>query len=63
MRSIDWFQLCLFVAALALITKPMGLYLVQVLDVKGRTWFDPILRPLEKITYRLMGVNAEREQD
>ena len=63
MRSIDWLQLGLFVAALAIITKPMGLYLVQVLDAKGRTWFDPILRPLEKITYRLMGVNAEREQD
>ena len=63
MRSIDWLQFGLFVTALALITKPMGLYLVQVLDAKGRTWFDPILRPLEKITYRLMGVNAEREQD
>ena len=63
MRSIDGLQFGLFVAALALITKPMGLYLVQVLDAKGRTWFDPILRPLEKITYRLMDVNAEREQD
>ena len=63
MRSIDWLQLGLFVAALALITKPMGLYLVQVLDAKGRTWFDPILKPLEKITYQLMGVNAGREQD
>src|ERR1019366_957132 len=39
------------------------LYLVQVLDAKGRTWFDPILKPLEKITYRFMGVKAEREQD
>ena len=63
MRSIDWLQLGLFVAALALITKPMGLYLGQVLDPKGRTWFDPILKPLEKITYRLMGVKADREQD
>jgi len=63
MRSIDWLQFGLFVAALALITKPMGLYLVQVLDAKGRTWLDPILKPLENITYRLMGVNVEREQD
>ena len=63
MRSIDWLQFGLFVAALALITKPMGLYLVQVLDAKGRTWFDPLLKPLERISYRLMGVNADREQD
>jgi K+-transporting ATPase ATPase A chain len=63
MRSIDWMQLGLFVAALALITKPIGLYLGEVLDAKGRTWFDPILKPLEKITYRFMGVNVEHEQD
>jgi K+-transporting ATPase ATPase A chain len=63
MRSIDWLQLALFVAALALITKPMGLYLVQVLDAKGRTWLDPILKPLERVTYRLMGTQPEQEQD
>ncbi len=63
MRSIDWLQLGLFVAAVAFITKPMGLYLVQVLDVKGRTWLDPILRPLERLTYRVIGVASDREQD
>jgi K+-transporting ATPase ATPase A chain len=63
MRSIDWLQLALFVAALALITKPMGLYLMQVLDAKGRTWLDPILKPLERVTYRVMGTHPEQEQD
>jgi K+-transporting ATPase ATPase A chain len=63
MRSIDWLQLALFVAALALITKPMGLYLMQVLDAKGRTWLDPILKPLERVTYGLMGTQPDREQD
>jgi K+-transporting ATPase ATPase A chain len=63
MRSIDWLQLVLFVAALALITKPMGLYLMQVLDSKGRTWLDPILKPLERVTYRMMGTRPDQEQD
>jgi K+-transporting ATPase ATPase A chain len=63
MRSIDWLQLALFVAAIALITKPMGLYLVRVLDANGRTWLDPILKPLERLTYRLMGVKSDQEQD
>jgi K+-transporting ATPase ATPase A chain len=63
MRSIDWLQLALFVAALALITKPMGLYLMQVLDAKGRTWLDPVLKPLERVTYRVMGTQSEQEQD
>src|SRR5438034_3778256 len=63
MRSIDWLQLAVYVAALALITKPMGLYLLRVLDANGRTWLDPILKPLERVTYRLMGVKSDREQD
>ena len=41
----------------------MGLYLTQVLDAHGRTWFDPVLKPLERLTYRLMGVRADQEQD
>src|SRR5512137_1635282 len=63
MRSSDWLQLALYVVALAAITKPMGLYLLRVLDANGRTWFDPVLRPLERLTYRLMGVDAGKEQD
>ena len=62
MQTTGWLQLTLYVAALAAITKPMGLYLMQVLDTNGRTWFDPVLRPLERLTYRLMGVRAGQEQ-
>jgi K+-transporting ATPase ATPase A chain len=63
MRPTDWMQLTLFVFALALITKPLGLYLVQVLDARGRTWLDPVLKPLERLTYRVIGVNSGAEQD
>jgi K+-transporting ATPase ATPase A chain len=62
MNTNGWLQLALFLVALAAITKPMGLYLVQVLDANGRTWFDPILKPLERLTYRLMGVKSAHEQ-
>lgn len=63
MDTSGWLQLALFVAALALITKPMGVYLTRVLDVNGRTWLDPVFKPLERLTYRVMGVDARREQD
>ncbi|MBC8094996.1 MAG: potassium-transporting ATPase subunit KdpA [Akkermansiaceae bacterium] len=63
MNTNGWLQLALFVIALAVITKPMGLYLMQVLDANGRTWLDPLLRPLERITFRLMGVHREQEHD
>jgi K+-transporting ATPase ATPase A chain len=62
-RPLDWLQLAVFVVLLALITKPIGLYLCRVLDAKGKTWLDPILKPLERLTYWLMGVNPEKEQD
>jgi potassium-transporting ATPase potassium-binding subunit len=63
MQSTDWLQFALFLGLLALITKPIGLYLTKVLDPKGRTWLDPIIRPFEKLTYRLMGVRPEKEHD
>jgi K+-transporting ATPase ATPase A chain len=61
MQTSGWLQLALYVVALAAITKPMGLYLMQVLDANGRTWFDLALRPLERLTYRLMGVDNQKE--
>jgi potassium-transporting ATPase potassium-binding subunit len=63
MDASGWLQFALYFAALVLITKPMGLYLLQVLDANGRTWLDPVLRPLERLTYRLMGVDSKKEHD
>ena len=63
MQTSGWLQLGLFVLALVVITKPMGLYLMEVLEVNGRTWLDPVLRPLERLTYRLMGVDSSKEHD
>ncbi|MEI2722780.1 MAG: potassium-transporting ATPase subunit KdpA [Verrucomicrobiota bacterium] len=63
MNSSGWIQLALFVIALAAITKPMGLYLMRVLDANGKTWLDPVLKPFERLTYRLLGVDAGKEHD
>ena len=61
MHPNDWLQLLLFIGVLALITKPIGIYLTKVLDPHGKTWLDPLIRPFEKITYRLMGVDSSKE--
>jgi K+-transporting ATPase ATPase A chain len=63
MQVSGWIQFALYFVALALITKPMGLYLLRVLDANGRTWLDPVLRPLERLTYRLMGVDSSKEHN
>jgi K+-transporting ATPase ATPase A chain len=60
--TLGWIQLALYLGLLLVITKPLGLYLVQVLDANGRTRLDPILKPLERLTYWLCGVDAGKEQ-
>ncbi|HEY2423376.1 MAG TPA: potassium-transporting ATPase subunit KdpA, partial [Chthoniobacterales bacterium] len=62
MNASGWIQLALYIVVLLLITKPLGLYLVQVLDANGRTFLDPVLKPVERLTYRIFGVDPEKEQ-
>jgi len=62
-NSNSWLQLAIYVGALLLITKPLGLYLMQVLDRHGRTWLDPVIRPVERLTYRVCGIDPDQEQD
>ena len=57
-----WIQLAIFVGILLLLTKPIGLYLARVLDPAGRTPLDPALRPVERLCYRLLGVDPAKEQ-
>jgi K+-transporting ATPase ATPase A chain len=60
--ALGWAQPALYLGLLLLITKPLGLYLLQVLDARGRTWLDPVVGPLERLTYRLGGVDPDKEQ-
>ncbi len=62
MDLYGWIQLTLFIFALLLLTKPVGLYLVRVLEAGGKTFLDPALRPVERLLYRLFGVRPEKEQ-
>ena len=62
MSSTGWIQLLLYIAVLVAITKPMGLYLMKVLDPKERTFLDPVVKPIERLLYRLFGVDPLKEQ-
>src|ERR1700693_123604 len=62
MNISGWFQLALYLVLLILITKPLGLFLFQVLDANGKTFLDPVIKPFERLTYRIFGVNPEKEQ-
>ena len=62
MNAHSWLELALFIGALAIITKPLGLYINRVLNPNGRTWLDPVLRPLEKLTYAVIRIDPAKEQ-
>ncbi len=49
-----------FVLVLA-ITKPMGAYMAKVFQGQ-RTFLHPLLRPVERLIYRLIGVREDAEQ-
>jgi K+-transporting ATPase ATPase A chain len=61
MTASGWIQLLFYLGALLLITKPLGIFLCQVLDPRGKTFLDPVLRPIERLLYRLFGVHPEQE--
>jgi len=63
MDLFGWIELTLYVLVLLLLTKPLGLYLVRVLDAEGKTLLDPVLRPVERLLYRLLGLDPKKEQD
>jgi potassium-transporting ATPase potassium-binding subunit len=54
-------QVLIFLAIVLLITKPMGLYLTAIFSGR-RTWLTPVFAPVERLFYRLCGVNPEEEQ-
>ena len=63
MNAHQWLELVIYLGALALVTKPLGLYINRVLDANSRTWLDPVLRPLEKLTYGVLRVDVTKEHD
>ena len=60
MTANGWFQIGLYVLVLFLITKPIGVFLARVFE-RQKTFLDPLLRPVERLVYRLCGVDENKE--
>ncbi len=61
-----WIQLILYCAILLAITKPMGIWLLRVLDPEragGGTFLDPILGPVERLIYKILRVDPKKEHN
>ena len=55
-----WLQIAFFLLAILLVTKPLGVYMARVFN-RERTFLDPVLRPIERLLYRLTFVDENRE--
>ncbi len=62
MSGSGWLQLAIYVIALVALTKPLGVFLVHVLE-RGKTFLDPVLRPVERLIYKLFGIDPDKEQN
>ncbi len=60
MTANGWFQILLFLSLILLITKPVGIFMTHVFN-REHTFMDPVLRPLERLLYRLTGVDEDHE--
>ena len=62
MTANGWLQFAIYSLILLATVRPVGIYLARVLEGE-RTWLDPILRPIERLLYKLCGVNAKSEMN
>ena len=55
-----WLQIFVFLALVFAVTKPLGIYMARVFAGE-RTFIDPVLRPMERLLYRITGVDEKQE--
>jgi potassium-transporting ATPase potassium-binding subunit len=60
MTANGWMQIGVFFLAILAVTPVLGRFMTRVFN-RERTWLDPVLRPLERLIYRLTGVDETRE--
>ncbi|HLG63567.1 MAG TPA: potassium-transporting ATPase subunit KdpA [Ktedonosporobacter sp.] len=54
-------QVLIFLLIVLLLTKPVGLYMYKIFNGE-RTWLSPVFVPLERLFYRLSGIDPQEEQ-
>lgn len=62
MNLIGWLQFVFYIIVLLVLVKPLGLYMAHVYQGE-QTLLTPILAPLERLLYRLAGIDPNEEMD
>jgi K+-transporting ATPase ATPase A chain len=62
MDALGWAEILFSIAVTVAIGVPLGAYLARVWTHQ-RTWFDPVLQPVEGVLYRALGVDQQKQQN
>jgi K+-transporting ATPase ATPase A chain len=62
MTSQAMLQVALYVAVLVALAKPLGIFMADVYEGR-RTFLSPILRPVERLIYRVARIDEQSEVD
>ena len=62
MTPFIWLQIALYLVVLLVLAKPLGSFMAKVYQGE-RTFISPVLSPVERFIYRLIGVNPQEEMD
>jgi K+-transporting ATPase ATPase A chain len=60
MTANGWIQILAFLALIFAVTKPLGIFMARVFN-RERTFLDPVARPIERLLYRMTGVDENHE--
>jgi K+-transporting ATPase ATPase A chain len=55
-----WIQIIVFLVLILAVTKPLGIFMARVFN-RERTFLDPLARPIERLLYRVTGVDENHE--
>jgi K+-transporting ATPase ATPase A chain len=62
MNMYNWLQVIVYLAVLALLVKPLGDYMARVYQGE-HVFLDRVLSPVERVIYRVSGVDPKAEMD
>jgi K+-transporting ATPase ATPase A chain len=60
MTANGWFQIILYLLVILALTKPLGVFMARLFN-RERTFLDPIMRPVERLLYRVTTVDENHE--
>jgi K+-transporting ATPase ATPase A chain len=60
MTDNGWFQIFFFFALILVCAKPLGVYMARVFE-REKTLADKVFRPIERLIYRLSGIDEAHE--